>query len=86
MQRAQLYLTEEQRAGLARRSLDDGVSVAEVVRRILDRALGIRSGADDRLAMIDTTAGILPDAPDWPEWLAQVRGLGSDARLRDLGL
>jgi len=86
MQRSQLYLTEQQREALARRAVDNGVSVAEVVRRILDRALGLKAGVDDRLAALDATAGILPDAPDWPEWLREVRGLGSDARLRDLGL
>ena len=41
MQRSQLYLTERQREALARRA-DTGVSVAEAVRRILDRALGIQ--------------------------------------------
>jgi len=57
-----------------------------VVRRILDRALGIRRGVEDRLAVVEATAGVLADHPDWPEWLASVRGPGSAERLRRLGL
>jgi hypothetical protein len=66
--------------------VDEGISQAEVVRRILDRALGIRRGVEDRLAVVEATAGVLADYPDWPEWLASVRGPGSAERLRRLGL
>ncbi len=86
MQRLQLYLTDEQRRRLARRAADEGISQAEVVRRILDRALGIRRGVEDRLAVVEATSGVLADHPDWPEWLASVRGPGSAERLRRLGL
>jgi hypothetical protein len=41
---------------------------------------------DDRLAAVDDTTGVFPDAPDWPEWLADVRGATADDRLRELGL
>ncbi|HZU18192.1 MAG TPA: hypothetical protein VFD01_16525 [Candidatus Dormibacteraeota bacterium] len=56
------------------------------MHRILDRALGIRPGVEDRLAVVEATAGVLADYPDWPEWLASVRGPESAERLRRLGL
>jgi hypothetical protein len=86
MHRTQVYLTDAQRQRLARRAADEGASQAEVIRRILDRELGILRGTDDRVAVVDATAGVLADHPDWPEWLAQVRGGGSSERLRGLGL
>ena len=86
MHRTQVYLTDEQRQQLARRAADEGISQAEVIRRILDRELGILRGTNDRVAVVDATAGVLADHPDWPEWLADVRGAGSSERLRHLGL
>ncbi len=86
MQRTQIYLTEVQQRAIAQRAADGQISKAEVIRRILDADLGIDDGTADRLAAIDATAGILPDAPEWPEWLAAVRGRGSADRLADLGL
>lgn len=86
MIRTQIYLTEEQRERIARRAADAGVAQAEVVRRILDEGLGIDEGADERVAAVEATSGVLPEAPDWPEWLACVRGGGAEGRLRDLGL
>ncbi|MBI4704253.1 MAG: antitoxin [Deltaproteobacteria bacterium] len=86
MKRSQLYLTEEQRARIGRRAEDAGVSQAEVVRQILDEALDIDEGSARRLAAVDATSGILPKAPDWPEWLASVRGRSAGDRLRELGL
>ena len=86
MRRTQLYLTDEQRERIARQADDAGVSQAEIVRRLLDGALGIDAGAEERVAAIDATAGLLSDAPDWPEWLKRVRGRGTGRRLRDLGL
>jgi hypothetical protein len=49
----------------------------------------VSQDADDseaRLAAIEETVGIAADLPDWPEWLAAVRGRGADARLRELGV
>jgi hypothetical protein len=86
MRRTQLYLTEEQRRRLKRKADDAGASEAEVVRRILDVALGIDDSGAERVAAIDATAGILADAPDWPEWLERVRGRGAAQRLEELGL
>jgi hypothetical protein len=82
-----MYLTDEQRRRLARRAKDAGVSQAEVIRRILDEALGLDDGTDELLAAFDAAFGICKDYPDWPEWLASVRsGKGADARLKELGL
>ncbi|MEX1008933.1 MAG: CopG family transcriptional regulator [Acidimicrobiia bacterium] len=86
MERTQIYLSKEQRRQIARLAKDGGVSQAEVVRRILDRALGFDDGAADRIAAIDATAGLLHDAPDWPEWLEDVRGATAAERLTELGL
>ena len=86
MRRTQIYLTEEQRERLAMRAADAGPSEAEIVRRILDEGLGIDDSGAERVAAVDLTAGILPGAPDWPEWLARVRGAGAERRLEELGL
>jgi hypothetical protein len=86
MKRTQVYLTEEQRRRIARRAQDAGVSQAELLRRILDEVLGIDTRAGERIAAVDCSAGVLADAPDWPEWLSRVRGASADRRLKKLGL
>lgn len=85
MRRTQIYITEEQDRLIAARASDAGIPKAEVVRRALDEALGLDDGRDARRRAILATAGVLADAPDWPEWLAEVRGSGADERLRRLG-
>jgi hypothetical protein len=86
MQRTQIYLTDEQRRRIGQLAKDGNVSEAEVIRGVLDHALGFDNGANDRVAAIDATAGVLADAPDWPERLARVRAGTADERLADLGL
>ncbi len=86
MHRTQVYLTEEQRERLARQAADQGVSQADLIRRMLDRELGILRDLDDPVAVVEATAGVMADYPDWPEWLAGVRGRGAGERLRELGL
>jgi hypothetical protein len=86
MRRTQLYLTDEQRGKLRSLAKAEGVSEAEVVRRILARTLGGPNIREQRLAAVEDTAGLLTDAPDWPDWLASVRGKGVDRRLKELGL
>jgi hypothetical protein len=81
-----MYLTDGQRSRLAARARAEGVSEAEIIRRILDEALDLAGDREAQVAAIEETAGILADMPDWPEWLAAVRGRGADARLRELGL
>jgi metal-responsive CopG/Arc/MetJ family transcriptional regulator len=67
MQRTNIYLEERQTAALDRLAADEGVSRAELIRRILDRAL--RDRDDDRvvdLARLDHAfAGVVEiDLPD----------------------
>jgi Ribbon-helix-helix protein, copG family len=85
MERTQIYLSTEQKRQIARLAKDEGISQAELVRRILDRGLGFDDGVAARVAAVDATAGLLPDAPDWPEWLNEVRGNSADERLTSLG-
>lgn len=47
MQRTNIYLEQRQAEALDRLAVDQGVSRAEVIRRLIDRAL---EGADDALA------------------------------------
>src|SRR2546430_12705445 len=86
MRRTQMYLTNAQRTRLSARARASGVSEGEVIRGILDDALGLHGDEDARLAAVDETAGLLADAPDWPDWLRPVRGRGAGHRLRELGL
>jgi hypothetical protein len=86
MHRTQIYLSDEQRELIARRAEDTGQTKAEVIRRMLDEALGLASDASARAAAVRDTAGILAEAPDWPEWLGAIRGRSADERLRELGM
>ena len=66
MQRTNIYLEREQTEQLDRLAAIEGVSRAEVIRRLLDRAL---HGADDPtsdLAAIDASFGALADG-EWAE-------------------
>lgn len=85
MKRTQIYISDEQERRIASRAADAGASKAEIIRRLLDRGLGIDNGAEVQLRAVNETFNILPEAPDWPEWLAQVRGVDADERLRLLG-
>jgi metal-responsive CopG/Arc/MetJ family transcriptional regulator len=62
MMRTNIYLEDRQTAMLDRIAAEEGVSRAEVIRRLLDRAL---AGRDDDLAAdlaaIDESFGILSD-------------------------
>ena len=86
MRRTQMYLTDAHRRRLAARARAEGVSEAEIIRRILDGALDLAGDREAQVAAVEETAGILADMPDWPDWLAAVRGRGADARLRELGV
>ncbi len=85
MLRTQIYITEEQERRIARQARDADVSKAEIIRRLLDRGLGVDDGVSDRRQAIRASAGAAVDEDDWPEWLARVRGSGADARLGDIG-
>lgn len=62
MHRTNIYLTDEQRVALGARASSDGTTVAELVRRLIDRALaddGDDLAAD--LGAIDASFGVLDD-------------------------
>jgi hypothetical protein len=81
MRRTQIYITEEQERLISGQAADAGVAKAEVIRRMLDQALGLDSGAAHRRSAILATAGIMDEADDWPAWLRRVRGVSADERL-----
>lgn len=62
MQRTNIYLTDEQRAALSARAAVEGISAAELVRRLIDQALlgGNEDLAED-LTAIDVSFGALRD-------------------------
>jgi hypothetical protein len=67
MKRTNIYLDEDQAALLDRLARSEGISRAEMIRRLLDRAL--RNEVDDvaaALAAIDESFGVLADT-EWPE-------------------
>lgn len=66
MKRTNIYLDEEQAEQLDRLARAQGISRAEMIRRLLDRSL--RDEADDvaaGLAAIDESFGVLAGA-EWP--------------------
>jgi hypothetical protein len=86
MRRTQIYITDDQDRLLARRAKDERISKAEVIRRILNRALHAGDPDAEARTIIRDTAGICADYPDWPEWQRSVRGRTADERLRAGGL
>ncbi len=86
MRRTQIYVTDDQQRRIREIAADRGVSKAAVIRELLDEALGETTDEADTVAAIEATAGICADYPDWPDWLADVRGSTADDRLRRLGL
>lgn len=84
MNRTQIYLTQKQTEIVAARAADADVSKAAMIRRLLDEALELDDGKQARESAFRATAGVIPDADDWPSWLASVRGAGADARLLKL--
>jgi hypothetical protein len=61
MKRTNIYLAEGQVAALDRAAEAEGVSRAELIRELIDRAIGGRPGTDlaADLAAIDASFGIL---------------------------
>jgi metal-responsive CopG/Arc/MetJ family transcriptional regulator len=67
MKRTNIYLDEQQTELLDRLARTEGVSRAEMIRTLLDRAL--RNEVDDvaaGIAAIDESFGVLADT-EWPE-------------------
>lgn len=63
MRRTNLYLDERQTSALDRAARAEGISRAEVVRRLIDRSLAAElDDIDSDLALIEASFGVLPDA------------------------
>lgn len=86
MKRTQIYITDEQNRQLAKLASDREISKAEAIRQILDRALDASDAEAEARSLIEGTAGLCADYPDWPEWLRSVRGRSADERLQAAGL
>lgn len=86
MKRTQISITEQQDLQLAKLAADREISKAEAIRQILDRTLDASDAETEARAVIESTAGLCADYPDWPEWLRSVRGRSVDERLQTAGL
>ncbi len=87
--RMQITLRDEQYRHLREESQRSGLSIAELVRRSVSRAYGGLT-KEEKLRIIDETAGLWADRTDLPEssvdYVKQLRGPGLSARLEKLGL
>jgi len=81
MKRTQIYIREDQAERIVGLAEERGISQAEVIRQILDAALDTGDAEAEARAAILATAGILRDAPDWPDWQRSVRGRTAAERL-----
>jgi hypothetical protein len=63
MKRTNIYLAEGQAAALDRAAEAEGVSRAELIRQLIDRAIGGHPGADltADLAAVDASFGVLAE-------------------------
>jgi hypothetical protein len=62
MRRTNIYLDEDQTASLDRLAEQEGVSRAELIRRLIDRALtGAEANRTADLAAIEESFGAVPD-------------------------
>lgn len=82
MKRTQISITEQQDLRLAKLAGDLEISKAEAIRQILDRTLDAADAEAEARSVIESTAGLCADYPDWPEWLRSVRGRRADQRLQ----
>lgn len=62
MQRTNIYLEERQTEALDRLAAAEGVSRAEIIRRLIDRALHGTDELSADVAAFSASFGILPDA------------------------
>jgi hypothetical protein len=81
MKRTQIYIEEEQARRIKELARNRRVSQAQVIRQILNAALDPSDAEAEARAGILSTAGILAEAPAWPEWQASVRGRSAAERL-----
>jgi metal-responsive CopG/Arc/MetJ family transcriptional regulator len=77
MHRTNIYLDDEQRRALDRRAAEEGVSRAEVIRRMIDRSLaGHDHDVESDVEAIENSFGVLEGM--------EGQDRGDDARARHL--
>ena len=71
MKRTNIYLEQRQAVALDKLAADEGISRAELVRRIIDAALGNHVGSLERdPTAIRASAGVLQDSESKWSWRA----------------
>jgi Ribbon-helix-helix protein, copG family len=66
MVRTQVYLTEEEKSGLEKSALSQGVSQSDLIRRAIDELLA-KTGRIDKSSILDEIAGIWSTRTDIPD-------------------
>lgn len=66
MRRTNIYLEERQTKALDRIASDEGVTRAEVIRRLIDRSLAGSTGRDELASAIDASFGALAGSETAP--------------------
>ena len=66
MVRTQIYLTDEEKQGLAEISKAKGTSQSDLIRQAIDDML-VKMNAMDKFSAIDEIAGIWADRDDLPD-------------------
>jgi len=87
--RTQITLTDSQYARLRAESATTGLSIAELIRRLVEGAFGGLT-REEKLAALDASFGVWKDRDDLPassaDYVRALRGSGMNDRLRHLGV
>ena len=84
MKRTNIYLTDEQQRRIGQKARADAVTKAEIVRRLLNLALGVTNPTERRDEAIEATFGLWADRSD--EEIEEVLSWRRADRFERLGL
>lgn len=73
MVRTQIYLTQQERAGLATLTETTGMKLSELVREAVNRLIA-QSGPDRKEAVLNAAAGLWKNREDLPDFAATRKG------------
>ena len=73
MVRTQIYLTQQERAGLATLAETTGMKLSELVREAVNRLIA-QSGPSRKEAVLNAAAGLWKDREDLPDFAAIRKG------------